>query len=57
MSYATIIYIKKDHVAHITLNRPEINNLISQQLAQEVEDVCCQVNQDDDIYVVIVTGA
>ena len=57
MSYATIIYTKKDHVAHITLNRPEVNNIINQQLAQEVEDACCQVNQDDDIYVVIITGA
>lgn len=57
MSYATIIYTKKDHIAHITLNRPEENNIINQQLAQELEDVCRQINQDDDIYLVIITGA
>ena len=57
MSYATIIYTKKDHIAHITLNRPEVDNIINQQLAQELEDVCCQINQDDNIYVVIITGA
>ncbi len=57
MPYTTIIYTKKDHVAHITLNRPEVNNIINQQLAQEVADACCQVNQDDEIYVVIITGA
>ena len=57
MPYATVIYTKKDHIAHITLNRPEVNNIINQQLAQELEDVCRQTNQDDDIYVVIITGA
>lgn len=57
MPFSTIIYTKKDHVAHITLNRPEVGNIINRQLAQEVEDACCQVNQDDDIYVVVITGA
>jgi len=56
MPYTTVIYTKKDHIAHITLNRPEANNLINQQLAQEMEDACCQINQDDDIYTVIITG-
>lgn len=57
MPYTTIIYTQKDHIAYITLNRPEVNNIINQQLAQEVEDACCQINQDDEIYVVIITGA
>ena len=56
MSNATVIYTKKDHIAHITLNRPEVNNAINQQLAQELEDVCRQINQDNDIYVAIITG-
>ena len=57
MPYTTIIYTKKDHIAHITLNRPEVNNIINHQLARELEGVCRQVNQDDNIYVVIITGA
>ncbi len=57
MPYATIIYTKKDHTAHITLNRPEADNIINQQLAQELEEVCHKINQDDNIYVVIITGA
>lgn len=57
MLYATISYAKRDHIAYITLNRPEVNNIINQQLAQELEDICCQINQDDDVYVVIITGA
>jgi enoyl-CoA hydratase len=57
MSYATIIYTKKDHIAYITLNQPETDNIINQQLTQELEDICCEINRDDDIYVVIITGA
>jgi len=57
MRYATIIYTKKDHIAHITLNRPEVENIINQQLAQELEEVCRGINQDDNIYVVVITGA
>ena len=57
MPYAAVVYTQKDHIAHLTLNRPEVNNIINQQLAQELEDVCHRINQDDDIYVVIITGA
>jgi len=57
MSYSTVIYTKKDHVGYITLNRPEAGNIINLKLAQELEDVCLKINQDEDIYVVILTGA
>ncbi len=57
MRYATIIYTKKDHIAHITLNRPEADNIINQQLAQELQDICWGINEDDNIYVVVITGA
>ncbi len=57
MAYTTIIYTQKDHITHITFNRPEVDNIINQQLAQELDDICCQINQDNDIYVVIITGA
>jgi len=57
MPYATVVYTRKDHIACITLNRPEVKNIVNQLLAQELEDVCRHVNQDDDVYVVIVTGA
>jgi len=57
MSYSTVSYTRKDHVAYITLDRPEAGNIINQQLAQELEDICRQINQDEDIYLVILTGA
>ena len=57
MDYSTIIYTVKDHVAHITLNRPEADNIINRQLARELEDICFGVNQDDNIYAVVLSGA
>ncbi len=57
MQYATIIYTKEDHSAHITLNRPGASNAINQRLAQELEDACRGINQDDDVFVAVITGA
>jgi enoyl-CoA hydratase len=57
VSYSTIIYTKKEHIGSIILNRPEVGNSINLKLAQELEDVCPKIDQDDDIYVVVITGA
>ena len=57
MSYSAVIYTKKDHIGSITLNRPEAGNSLNLKLAQELEALCLKVNQDDDIYVITITGA
>jgi enoyl-CoA hydratase/carnithine racemase len=57
MPYKTIVYTKKNHLAHVTLNRPETANDVNRQMAQELDDVCTRINQDDGVYVVTVTGA
>jgi len=57
MAYTEIIYRAEDHIAGITLNRPESSNIINQALVNELVDVCARINQDDDIYVVVITGA
>jgi enoyl-CoA hydratase len=57
MPHSTVIYTKKDHIGSITLNRPEAGNSINLKLAEELEDVCLKINQDDDIYVATITGA
>ena len=54
---SAILFEKKDHIAYITLNRPEVDNRIDLQVAQEMEEMCAAVNQDDDIHVVLLTGA
>jgi len=57
MPYKTIVYTKKSHIARVTLNRPDAGNAVNRQMAQELEEVCNRINQDDDVYVVTVTGA
>ena len=52
-----VIFQKSNHIARITINRPDANNLINLQMGQEMDDICHQINQDNDIYVVIITGA
>lgn len=57
MPHTTLVYTRNDHIARLTINRPEANNTINQQLSQELAEVCHRINQDDDIYVVIITGS
>jgi enoyl-CoA hydratase/carnithine racemase len=57
MAYSTIIYSAKDHIATITLNRSQAGNRLNLEMAQELAEVCRLINQDDDVYVAILTGA
>jgi enoyl-CoA hydratase/carnithine racemase len=56
MPYFTIIYKTKGHVASITLSRPEAANRINLELAQELEEACRLINQDDNVYVAVLSG-
>ena len=57
MPYQDIEFSRKDLIACVTLNRPDTGNAVSGSLVTELEDVCRQINQDDGIYVLIITGA
>jgi enoyl-CoA hydratase/carnithine racemase len=57
MTYSTIIYTVKDHVATVTLNRPQAGNNLNLELAQELDELCRRINQDDYVYVAIISGA
>ncbi len=57
MPYATIIYTKKAHIARIILNRPDDGNAVNRQMAQELEEACTRINEDDEVYAVTITGA
>jgi enoyl-CoA hydratase len=56
MSYRTIRFTKKGHVATIKLNRPSVGNAVSPELVPELAEVGARINDDDEIYVVILTG-
>jgi enoyl-CoA hydratase len=55
--YATILYEKTANVAWVTLNRPDVLNAQSDELRAEVVRALEQASQDDDVYVVVITGA
>ena len=57
MSKPLILVQKSNHIAGITLNRPDEKNAINLQMAQEMDEICRQINADNDIYVVIITGS
>lgn len=55
--YQTILFEKKDRVATITLNRPDKMNSITVQLQDELIQALDEAAADDDVTVVILTGA
>jgi enoyl-CoA hydratase/carnithine racemase len=52
-----VLYTEQDRVALITLNRSRTGNVIDASLAQQLEDVCQEINLNDDIYIAVITGA
>ena len=57
MEYKTILYEKKDRVGTITLNRPKSMNSLSSELLRELDHVLTEIDRDDDVKVVILTGS
>ena len=52
----TVIYEIKDHIATITLNRPEKRNAINRPMRREIEQAFKDVKYNDDVWVAIITG-
>ena len=57
MDYTQIRYDVADHIATITLNRPDQLNAFTGTMMRELIDAFDRVDADDDVRVVIVTGA
>ena len=53
---ASIIFEKKGKTAYVILNRPEQNNAINLEMRQGLCDAWKEIEQDPDIWSVIVTG-
>ncbi|MBF9129478.1 enoyl-CoA hydratase/isomerase family protein [Plantactinospora sp. S1510] len=54
---ARVRYEKKDHVAWVTLNRPRVLNALDLRTHEELGAVWDDVERDDDVRVVVLTGA
>lgn len=48
---------RRGHVAILTLNRPEVRNAVSVDLTVAVADALDELETDDDVWVIVVTGA
>jgi enoyl-CoA hydratase len=57
MEYSTLIYEKREHYGLITLNRPDKLNALNFQLFTELNDVITNIELDESIYALIITGS
>ena len=57
MSYQNILSERVEKIAIITMNRPEKLNALSYELACELDEELTKIESDDDVGVVILTGA
>src|SRR3954453_20637934 len=57
LSYETVLYEVRDHVATVTLNRPEHLNAWTSRLGAELGDAMAEADGDDSVRAVIVTGS
>ena len=48
---------KQGHVGVVTMDRPEALNALNVQTLRELDAVLDQVREDEEIYVLVVTGA
>lgn len=52
-----LIFEKKEHIAYLTLNRPDQRNAINLEMYRQLTESWDRINEDNDIRVVIITGA
>ncbi|WP_040495012.1 crotonase/enoyl-CoA hydratase family protein [Ilumatobacter nonamiensis] len=57
MDYSQILFDVDDHIATITLNRPDKLNAFTGTMMNEIIDAFDRTDADDDVRAVIVTGA
>ena len=57
MAYQNILSERVEKVAVITLNRPEKLNAMSYELASDLDEELCNIEDDDEVRCVVLTGA
>lgn len=56
MAFKTILLEKKEGIAKITLNRPEVLNAMNPEMLSELEEAVADIERDDSVRAVIITG-
>jgi 2-(1,2-epoxy-1,2-dihydrophenyl)acetyl-CoA isomerase len=57
LEYSTILFEVKDHVAHLTLNRPEAANSLNATVSAEMMDAVIRCEEDEEIRALVISGA
>jgi len=55
--YKTLIYEKKENIGLLTINRPEKMNAISRELTSELKKLLDEIEEDEELRVLVITGA
>ena len=57
MAYENLLYEKRDRIGFITFNRPKVLNALNHKTLEELRDVLLSARDDEDVRVLILTGA
>lgn len=57
MAYENVLLTKEGKIGVLTINRPDVLNSLNSNLLDELNDAIDSIKKDDDIYVLIITGA
>lgn len=57
MTFDTVLYDKRDAVALVTLNRPQVLNSYNMKMRDELHEVLSAVRDDPDVRVMVLRGA
>src|SRR3990170_3267457 len=57
MEYRTLTYEQDGHVTVLTYNRPDQRNAVSREMNSELHDAWRRFRDDDDAFVLVITGA
>ncbi len=57
MAYEHILYEKRDGIAYLTMNRPQVLNALNPRIREETADALADARQDPAVGAAIITGA
>jgi enoyl-CoA hydratase len=57
MAYENLLYEKRDRIGFITFNRPKVLNALNHKTMEELRDILTSAREDQDVRVLILTGA
>src|SRR6202451_161879 len=57
MAYENLLYEKRDRIGFITFNRPKVLNALNRKTMEELKDILTVAREDDEVRVLILTGA